>query len=214
MRALTEYVPILAGLERAHPSLPLAARAAASCRRRTLDLRCSERSSIAEREPRRSFIMKAKRSRPDLVHAHFASGGRTALPLARALAGATAGHAPRRRCDRSSDRSRTIISALARRPPNSFVSRSSFAIVRWKLVFQPQKLLVHYIGIDRDVSFPRSSPGPSQGVLFVGRLVEKKGCEYLLRAMQAWCSRRTRSASLPSSAMALCAYRSKHWQEN
>jgi colanic acid/amylovoran biosynthesis glycosyltransferase len=50
--------------------------------------------------------------------------------------------------------------------------------------FPSQKLLVHYIGIDRDLFSPSASPVTSQSVLFVGRLVEKKGCEYLLRAMQ------------------------------
>ena len=50
--------------------------------------------------------------------------------------------------------------------------------------FPSEKLLVHYIGVDRDVFSPSASLETSQGVLFVGRLVEKKGCEYLLRAME------------------------------
>ena len=50
--------------------------------------------------------------------------------------------------------------------------------------FPSQKLLVHCIGIDRDLFSPSPEPEVSQDVLFVGRLVEKKGCEYLLRAMR------------------------------
>ena len=50
--------------------------------------------------------------------------------------------------------------------------------------FPSQKLLVHCIGIDRDLFSPSPEPEASQDVLFVGRLVEKKGCEYLLRAMR------------------------------
>jgi colanic acid/amylovoran biosynthesis glycosyltransferase len=50
--------------------------------------------------------------------------------------------------------------------------------------FPPQKLLVHYIGINRDLFLPSSPREKPQGILFVGRLVEKKGCEYLVRAME------------------------------
>jgi colanic acid/amylovoran biosynthesis glycosyltransferase len=42
---------------------------------------------------------------------------------------------------------------------------------------------VHYIGVDRTQFLPIMSM-PATGVIFVGRLVEKKGCEYLLRAMR------------------------------
>jgi glycosyltransferase involved in cell wall biosynthesis len=44
------------------------------------------------------------------------------------------------------------------------------------------KLVVHYIGIDVK-RFSASFDLRDRIVLFVGRLVEKKGCEYLLRAM-------------------------------
>ncbi len=41
--------------------------------------------------------------------------------------------------------------------------------------FPAEKLLVHYIGIDRVLFSAAASLEPPQGVLFVGRLVEKKG---------------------------------------
>lgn len=49
-----------------------------------------------------------------------------------------------------------------------------------------EKLVVHHIGVDTD----RFAPGPESGVvpgrvLFVGRLVAKKGLDHLLRAMPA-----------------------------
>jgi glycosyltransferase involved in cell wall biosynthesis len=52
------------------------------------------------------------------------------------------------------------------------------------LGYPQDKLQVHYIGTD--VNRFKSSPQTrdSNLVLFVGRLVEKKGCEYLMRAME------------------------------
>jgi glycosyltransferase involved in cell wall biosynthesis len=50
--------------------------------------------------------------------------------------------------------------------------------------FPSVKLKTHYIGIDTD-AFRPAAPDRIPGlVLFVGRLVEKKGCEVLIRAME------------------------------
>lgn len=49
--------------------------------------------------------------------------------------------------------------------------------------FPEEKLWVHPIGIDVEAFRPAARAKESL-VLFVGRLVEKKGCEYLLRAMR------------------------------
>ncbi len=48
--------------------------------------------------------------------------------------------------------------------------------------FPPEKISTHYIGIDTSLFVPESIQRTST-VLFVGRLVEMKGCEYLIRAM-------------------------------
>ncbi len=42
---------------------------------------------------------------------------------------------------------------------------------------------MHYIGIDTNFFQPDSTVEREPIVLFVARLVEKKGCEYLIRAM-------------------------------
>jgi glycosyltransferase involved in cell wall biosynthesis len=47
----------------------------------------------------------------------------------------------------------------------------------------PEKIKVHYIGIDVAKFEPDFTIKREPIVLFVGRLVEKKGCEYLIRAM-------------------------------
>jgi colanic acid/amylovoran biosynthesis glycosyltransferase len=181
-RALTEYVPLFAGLERAHPSLPLPQEPLLLSDRGPSfsDLRAKlfRRIGIAP-----IFHRKAKHLRPELVHAHFASGGRAALPIARAL------RVPLVVTLHGAD-------VTVRGPQNGAYKRLGeqaslfFCISEFirdralEAGFPSQKLLVHYIGIDRDLFSPSVPLGEPQGVLFVGRLVEKKGCEYLLRAMQ------------------------------
>jgi colanic acid/amylovoran biosynthesis glycosyltransferase len=182
MRGLSEYLPILAGLERACPSLPLPQDPLllSDCRPVISNLRAKiyRRAGIAPR-----FHHRARRSRPDLIHAHFASGGRHALPLARALClpllvtfhGA----------DVTVRGSQPDIYKQLCEHASIFICVSEF--IRDRAIeagFPPHKLIVHYIGVDRDLFSSSSSPQPSQSVLFVGRLVEKKGCEYLLRAMK------------------------------
>jgi glycosyltransferase involved in cell wall biosynthesis len=49
--------------------------------------------------------------------------------------------------------------------------------------FPPEHTLVHYTGIDVDFFSPDPCVRRLSVVLFVGRLVPKKGCKYLIRAM-------------------------------
>jgi colanic acid/amylovoran biosynthesis glycosyltransferase len=180
--ALSEYVSIFAGLERAHPSLALPQEPI------LLSDRGPSISGLRAKLYRRIgiapfFHRKAKRSRPHLVHAHFASGGRAALPLARAL------RVPLlvtlHGADVTVRGSRAGVYRQLGEHASLFLCISSFIRDRaLEAGFPSHKLLVHYIGIDRDLFSPSPSLEPTMGVLFVGRLVEKKGCEYLLRAMQ------------------------------
>jgi len=136
--------------------------------------------------------------RASLVHAHFGPDALDAWPLARALglpmlvtlhgydiniyrewweagnAGSGMRSYPRR------------LRRLARQPRVSFIAVSE-AIRRRAIEFgiPDKKIAVRYIGIDST----RFAPGPipisqrAPRVLFVGRLVEKKGCLYLIEAM-------------------------------
>jgi glycosyltransferase involved in cell wall biosynthesis len=47
-----------------------------------------------------------------------------------------------------------------------------------------QKLVQHYIGIDLEKFTQPKNESDEPSLLFVGRLVEKKGCTYLLQAME------------------------------
>jgi glycosyltransferase involved in cell wall biosynthesis len=51
--------------------------------------------------------------------------------------------------------------------------------------YPAEKLVVHYIGVDTTRLVPAPVPAREPIVLFVARLVEKKGLTYLLRAMAA-----------------------------
>jgi glycosyltransferase involved in cell wall biosynthesis len=123
--------------------------------------------------------------RPDLIHAHFASGGKTLLrfhkslrlPLIVTLHGGS--DVPIRKPQRG------VYRELAEKA-DLFICVSEF--IRRQAIeagYPAEKLLVHYIGIDRSLFFPPAAMTENDSVLFVGRLVEMKGCEYLLRAMRA-----------------------------
>lgn len=65
-----------------------------------------------------------------------------------------------------------------------FIAVSEF--IRSQLIEKgcpPEKIKVNYIGIDVDKFTPNPEVKREPIVLFVGRLIEKKGCEYLIRAI-------------------------------
>ncbi len=149
MRGLSEYLPILAGLERARPSLPLPQEPLLLSDSQpviaNLRAKIYRRAGIAPR-----FHHRARRSRPDLIHAHFASGGRNALPLARAL------RLPLLVTFHGADvtvrGSQPDIYKRLGEHASIFICVSEF--IRDRAIeagFPPQKLIVHYIGIDRDL---------------------------------------------------------------
>jgi glycosyltransferase involved in cell wall biosynthesis len=138
------------------------------------------------------FVHKIKQLKPVLIHAHFGQDGAIALPLARNLQVpllVTFHGADITIRDDKAERSLSQMIYRKRRnilkqEAQLFIAVSDF--IKQKLLFQgfpEDKIVVHYIGIDTkefqtDLSKPRE-----QIVLFVARLVEKKGCEYLIRAM-------------------------------
>jgi glycosyltransferase involved in cell wall biosynthesis len=146
-----------------------------------------------------THVKRALRSeRASLIHAHFGPDALDAWPLARALklpmlvtlhgydinnyrewweagnAGTLMRFYPRR------------LLRLARQPHVGFIAVSE-SIRRRAIEFgiPAEKIAVNYIGIDTSKFVPGAIPIEKRQprVLFVGRLVEKKGCQYLIEAM-------------------------------
>ena len=140
-----------------------------------------------------TFYRRVQQLDPVLIHAHFGVGGALALPLKRRL------KVPMLVTFHGFDA--TVKDEYARHSyyglrvylkrkqalkhqAQLFITVSEF--IKGKLLeqgFPSDKLLVHYIGVDTE-TFQADPDVPREPlVLFVGRLVEKKGCEYLIRAM-------------------------------
>ena len=136
---------------------------------------------------------RLERLRPVLIHAHFGPGGTMALPLAQHLGvpllvtfhgyDLTVSDDELRRAS-FPERLYVDRRAELRAGGSRFLAVSRF--LRDRLLAQgypPDRVLVHYIGVDLD-RFRSDADVPREPiVLFVGRLVEVKGCEYLIRAM-------------------------------
>ena len=189
--ALRTYAPIFAGLRRVSRSLTLPAPSFV----------VAEGDGLVERACRYCFLqtghapalLAAVRGyAPALLHAHFATDAAEALPLARALGvplvvtlhgydvmAEDAAH-------RTTPRGRIY---LARRKQlfdqSALLLCVSEAILHKALErgFPRRKLRVHAIGIDLALFHPPARLEPAPAILFVGRLVEKKGCVHLIHAM-------------------------------
>lgn len=140
-----------------------------------------------------NWITKVQKINPKLIHAHFGVDGVFALPLARKL------QIPLivtfHGYDITADECNNSISGWMHRlykfrrqllfkQSTTCIAVSQF--IRSQLIEKgcpEDKILVHYIGVDVD-KFTSNPDIPREPVvLFVGRLVEKKGCEHLIRAM-------------------------------
>jgi colanic acid/amylovoran biosynthesis glycosyltransferase len=139
------------------------------------------------------LVRAIRKLEPVLIHAHFGSGGTTVLPVARRLQlpllvtfhGQDASVKDKfARRSFYAHRVYLLRRDALKREACLFIAVSRF--IREKLLeqgFPSNKVLVHYIGVDTEAFRPDLSAKPERAVLFVGRLVEKKGVKFLIRAM-------------------------------
>jgi colanic acid/amylovoran biosynthesis glycosyltransferase len=131
---------------------------------------------------------------PVVLHAHFGPDGATALPLARQLnipllvtfhgfdANLTEQSFRSSRWGRRYLRRRDSLKIQSA----GFLAASEFIARKLhEQNFPEEKVRVHYIGVDTDRFRADETLRQDRTVLFVGRLVEKKGCQYLIRAMES-----------------------------
>ncbi|MEM7772330.1 MAG: glycosyltransferase [Cyanobacteria bacterium P01_A01_bin.37] len=139
------------------------------------------------------FMHQLNNIQPSVIHAHFGPDGVRALPLMRNLSiplfvsfhgyDVTIKEAIARRSTlshRTYLQRRTVLQQEA----SQFIAVSGF--IRDKMLnqgFPADKLAVHYIGVDTETFSPDPRVQRDPIVLFTGRLVEKKGCTYLIQAM-------------------------------
>jgi colanic acid/amylovoran biosynthesis glycosyltransferase len=139
-----------------------------------------------------NYLQQIRILNPKLIHAHFGQDGAIALSLANQLdipiivtihgydITVNDGFAEPSLIQKLYVQRKNKLKQTA----SLFIAVSTF--IKDKLIdqgFSSEKIIVHYIGVDTKKFQPNPTVCRSSTVLFVGRLVEKKGCEYLIKAM-------------------------------
>lgn len=140
------------------------------------------------------FVRRLRRLRPALLHAQFGHMGVRALPLARRLGIPLV--VTFQGCEATmydeflrADVSYSVRVYVRRRSALNVSAALLIAVsdfTRDEMVrqgFSANKIVVHYVGVDTELFRPNPEVNREPIVLFTGRLAEKKGCEYLIRAM-------------------------------
>ena len=185
LESLRRYEPLTLGLYHDDPGLdvrPDRAPFARTGTRRFLAAASSRLGHVGV------FDGVLRRSRPDLVHAHFGTGAVEALPIARRhglpLVVTFHGHDVNRAPveDRSGRYLRRLADVFDY--ASALLPVSEFIGSRLRdLGADAEKVRVHHLGIPLPASLPDPA-GPRRGVAFVGRLTRQKGVEDLLLALR------------------------------
>lgn len=183
--SLTQYVPIYGCLRRSGDLPVPESRVHVLCGEGLMGQ--FERLAVKLCGPRQRQLSAVRSLDPVLLHAHFATDASEIMNLAEMLRipllvslhgydiNSDDGQLPRRFLRRR-ERLKNVASL--------FICVSEF--IRSRALdkgFPKEKLVVHYTGVDTECFGATAWKCRRPSVLFVGRLVPNKGCEYLLRAM-------------------------------
>lgn len=193
MEMLSRYTPYYVGLRRKSGGI-------STPPERTILINSgSERHNVQEALFRQCELLTKKLKRqltgihPAIVHSQFGTDAVRGMTLSESLRiphivhfrghDATFTDAAMKRCSRLTRqylRRRGRLKSQA----SLFIAISDFVRRRLELQgFPPERLVTHYTGIDLEFFKPDRSLPRSPVVLFVGRLIEYKGCDCLIRVM-------------------------------
>jgi len=190
-QSLQHYRPILVGLRRSKPSL----------RHELPEMLLRPGFGILDKIAARlfryapaakGFFCRLRAENPSILHAHFAMDGVLALPIANALdlplIVSLHGYdvTPSDVSFRETSSGRYFLShrdqLFARASAFICVSRS-IRETALRSGFPEEKLRVHYTGVNCEPFAQEVIVRDPKLILFVGRLTETKGCEFVIRAM-------------------------------
>lgn len=123
----------------------------------------------------------------NLIHAHFGKGGYYCTPISQSL------NLPLITTFHGSDITQKDKFSYNKKHRKIAFQQSSNIIAVSKFIENklleggcpPEKIIQHYIGIDTQYFSATGNKCEQPSVLFVGRLIEQKGCQYLIQAMKA-----------------------------
>lgn len=185
--AMVRYAPVLIGYTRdASGAAYLAGRPQLLLREHSAFPAVDKLLLKSAGRPPRRWLRAIAATSPTVLHAHFGSSALPSGTLARALGiplvvtyhGMDITVAARNEAE--VERRQRAFAAADR---VIAVSRFIADAVR-RAGCPEEKITLHYIGVDTERFTPGAAPRSASDVLFVGRLVEKKGVTHLMRAMQ------------------------------
>lgn len=132
------------------------------------------------------WLGELKNLSPQVIHAHFGSNGLNCIALSKALdiPLITTFHGHDITTNKNTTRQNRDLQKIFN-SSDKIIAVSEF--IKEKLIERgcpESKIIQHYIGVNTQKFKPSESDAVEGKIVFVGRLVEKKGCEYLIKAMQ------------------------------